>query len=144
MVTKKAGIEYLKAVPMFSSLSQKDLGKLFDQAKFVAHGDGHTIVEQGGGGIGFHLILDGKVKVVRSGRTLTTLGPGKFFGEMTLIDEQPRSATIVTDGPAELLALSSWVFRPMVKKNPEMAWKLLVHLTGRLREEQTARDAATS
>lgn len=144
MVTKKDGIVKLQAVPMFSALSQRGLGKLFEQAKTVTHDAGHQIVKQGGGGVGFHLILSGKVKVVRGEKTIATLGPGQFFGEMTLIDDQPRSATIVAETSTESLVLSSWDFKPMVKKNPEMAWNLLVHLTGRLREEQSGRDAATS
>jgi CRP-like cAMP-binding protein len=144
VVTKAAGVEKLKAVPMFSGLSQKTLSRLFDQASIVNHEAGHTIVKQGSGGVGFHLILDGEVKVVRGGKTINRLGPGKFFGEMTLIDDQPRSATVVAETPVESLTLSSWEFKPMVKNNPEMAWKLLVHLTGRLREEQSARDAAIS
>lgn len=144
MVTKKVAIEKLGDVPLFATASQKDLASIFDLARVVQYGDGVSLVSEGETGFGFHLILEGEVKVVRKGRTVATLGSGDFFGEMSLIDDQPRSASIVATGSVESLVLGGWEFKPMLKKNPTLAWKLLVHLTGRLRDEQSARDAATS
>jgi CRP-like cAMP-binding protein len=142
VVTKKDGLAKLKAVPMFESLSQKELANLFDHARTVEHTAGHEIVTEGTGGLGFHLILTGEARVIRGGRKIATLGPSDFFGEMSLIDDRPRSASIIAETPVETLVLASWDFKPMVKSNADLAWKLLVHATGRLRAEQSARDAA--
>ena len=72
---------------------------------------------------------------------MATLGPGEFFGEMALVDDGPRSASIFADSELTTLVISKWEFRPLVKSHPELAWKLIEHLVVRLREEQTGRDA---
>lgn len=102
------------------------------------HRAGRSVVTERKGGVGFHLILDGEADVVRGGRTMAKLGPGDFFGEMTLIDGAPRSASVIAATDVTTMVLSQWEFRPLVKANPEMAWRLIVHLTGRIREEQQA------
>ena len=81
---------------------------------------------------------------MRGGRTVTRLGPGEFYGEMALIDQGARTATVIAATPLTVLAIAAWDFRPLVKRRPEMAWKLLVHLTGRLREAQKQQDALRS
>lgn len=141
MVTQKESIERLGSVPLFEGLTKTDLKHLVGISKVVDHGADHTIVSEGESGAGFHLILAGEAKVVRGNKTLARLGPGDFFGEMALIDAGPRTATVVGDGPLTTLAITAWDFRPLVKTRPDLAWKLLVHLTKRLREEQEGRDA---
>ncbi len=126
-------------VPLFSDLSQKELGRVIDRTKEMVHGEGDSIVTEGHGGIGFHLILDGTAKVVRGGRKVADLGPGEFFGEMTLIDGAPRSASVIATSDLATMVLPSWEFRPLVKAHPEMAWKLITYLNRRVREEQGAR-----
>lgn len=137
MPSKKDGIALLKAVPMFSEVSQRDLGRVWSFVKIVEHGDGSRIVDEDRLGVGFHLIIEGNVEVVRTGRRLT-LGPGDFFGEVSLIDGGPRTATVIAKGPVTVAALSAWEFKSIVKESPEMMWKLLLHMTRRLREEQSA------
>jgi CRP/FNR family transcriptional regulator len=60
---------------------------------------------------------------------------------MALVDDGPRSATVLADTDLFTVVLSKWEFRPLVKDHPEMAWKMIEHLVGRVREEQTGRDA---
>jgi CRP/FNR family transcriptional regulator, cyclic AMP receptor protein len=144
LASKKEKAEKLGAVPLFSGLSQKDIGRLVDMSKETVHSAGQSVVTQGKGGVGFHLIVEGQAKVTRGGRVVANLGPGDFFGEMTLIDGAPRSATVTAETDLTTVVLSQWEFRPLVKASPDMAWKLIVHLTGRLREEQKASDAALS
>lgn len=144
LATKKEKVEKLSSVPLFSELSQKDLGRLCDMSKETVHRAGQSVVTEGRGGVGFHLILSGEAKVVRGGRTVANLGPGDFFGEMTLIDGAPRSATVFAETDLTTAVLSQWEFRPLVKASPDMAWKLIVYLTGRVREEQKASDAVLS
>ena len=141
MVTKKERLERLGSVRLFEELSKAELRYLDDIGKIVNHSEGHIIIGEGDRAAGFHLILDGEARVVRRGRTVARLGRGEFFGEMALIDEGPRTATVLAATPLTILAISGWDFRPLVKRRPEMAWKLLVHLTGRLRQAQKREDA---
>ena len=136
MISKKDGIVRLQGVPMFAGLSQKDLARVWDLIKIVQHDADHRVVSEGHSGVGFHLILTGQAVVERKGKKFP-LGPGAFFGEMSLIDGGPRTASVTTVTAVEAATLSAAGFKSIVKKNPEMAWNLLVHLTGRLREEQS-------
>lgn len=141
MATKKEKLERLGTVPLFADLGAKDLERVLSTSKEVTHADGDTVVTAGRGGVGFHLILDGKAKVIRNGRTAATLGVGDFFGEMALVDDGPRSASVLAEGDLTTLVISKWDFRPLVKDHPALAWRLIEYLTARVREEQTGRDA---
>jgi CRP-like cAMP-binding protein len=110
-------------------------------AKETYHNSGDAIVTEGRGGVGFHLIIDGEANVIRGGRTVAKLAPGEFFGEMALVDDAPRSASVVAESDLTTIVISKWEFRPLVKSHPELAWKLIEHLVARVREEQTGRDA---
>ncbi|MGH8870405.1 MAG: cyclic nucleotide-binding domain-containing protein [Acidimicrobiia bacterium] len=141
MATKQEKIDLLGGVPLFSDLSKKDLSRILNTAKETVHDEGETVITEGRGGVGFHLITQGKAKVVRGGRTVAILGPGEFFGEMALVDDAPRSASVIADSELGTLAISKWEFRPLIKAHPELAWKMIEHLVVRVREEQTGRDA---
>ncbi|MGH3667615.1 MAG: cyclic nucleotide-binding domain-containing protein, partial [Acidimicrobiia bacterium] len=82
MATKQESLQLLGGVPFLSDLSKRDLNKVLAIAKATLHAEGSEVMTEGRGGVGFHLITDGKAKVQRSGRTVATLGPGEFFGEM--------------------------------------------------------------
>ncbi len=142
MATKQEKLDLLGGVPLFHDLSKKDLERILDTAKETLHKEGDSIITEGRGGVGFHLITDGKAKVVRAGRTVATLGPGEFFGEMALVDDAPRSASVSAETDLATIVISKWEFRPLVRSHPELAWKLIEHLVARVREEQTGRDAA--
>jgi CRP/FNR family transcriptional regulator len=109
--------------------------------KETFHVAGDSVIDEGRAGIGFHLILEGEANVLRNGRTAARLGPGEFFGEMALVDDGPRSATVAAASDLTTVVLSKWEFRPLLKDHPEMAWKMIEHLVARVREEQTGRDA---
>lgn len=141
MVTKKERLERLGAVRLFEGLSKTDLKHLNEIAKVVQHSKDHTIISKGDATAGFQLILEGEARVSRGGRTVARLGPGEFYGEMALIDQGARTASVTAATHMTVLAIAEWDFRPLVKSRPEMAWKLLVHLTGRLREAQKQQDA---
>lgn len=143
MISKKDGIALLRKVPMFSDLSNRDLGRLWDQMKIVRHDAGHRIVTEGRAGHGFHLLLDGEVRVERKNKRIK-LGPGSFFGEMSLIDDGPRTASVVAVTPVVTATMTSGGFRSVTKKQPDLLWKLLVHQTTRLREEQSINATLTS
>ena len=143
MTTKKAGIALLKGVPMFGDLSQAELSAVWASFKVVEHKAGETVLAEGRGGSGFHMIVTGEAKVSRK-RTKVVLRPGQFFGELSMIDEGPRSASVTAETDLETAMIDRFEFKLLIEHNPKIAWKLIVHLSTRLREEQSAADGLTS
>ena len=132
-MAKKDALTKLASVPIFEGLSKRELDAIYRVAKEIDFEPGHAILEEGSTGVGFHLILDGRADVVVGGRKRATLGPGDYFGEMSLLDGGPRSATVRTATRVRTLALTSWAFLPLLDKNPSIAKKMLVELSRRLR-----------
>ncbi len=128
----------LGTVPFFSGLGEKKRKSIASQGKELSYKAGSSIVDEGTMGVGFYLIVDGKAEVRKGGRVLATLGKGQFFGEMSLIDEQPRSADVVAVSPTKCWALSSWAFDAIVKTNPEVALTMLKEMVKRLRSAQSS------
>jgi CRP/FNR family cyclic AMP-dependent transcriptional regulator len=128
-----APIELVQQVPLFSDLSKKEaeeLARTFKERTFAA---GDVIAAEGQRGIGFFLIASGTAKVTRGGEDRITLGPGDYFGEIALIDDGPRTATVTADTDLHCYGLTSWEFKPLVETNAEIAWKLLEGLAKRVR-----------
>ena len=140
MFGKREMVERLGQVRLFKELSKSDLREIEDIGKVVQHAAGHTIMEQGESGAGFHMILSGEARVVRGGRTVVRLGPGEVFGEMALIDGGPRTATVIAETDTTTFAIVTWDFRTLVRKRPGMCWSLLISMTERLREAQKRED----
>ena len=132
-------LEQLRSVPLFAGLSDRALKDILGRTKVVEHG-GSEIVEEGHGAVGFHLILDGNVTVLQGGEVLRTLGPGDHFGEISLLDGKPRSATIRPDGPVRTLSISAWGFKPLLEKHPDISYQLLLGLCAHLREAESRVD----
>lgn len=132
-------LERLRSVPLFEGLSDKELKDVLGQTRVIEHDADREIIEEGHGSAGFHLILDGSVTVLQNGGVRRTLGPGDYFGEISLIDGKPRSATIRTDAPVRTLSLTAWGFAPLLDAHPSLARKLLLGLCGHLRAAE-ARD----
>jgi CRP-like cAMP-binding protein len=128
----------LGTVPFFSSLGKKERSSLVSQGKERSFKAGDLIVGEGAPGVGFHLILDGKAEVRKGSRVLATLGKGQFFGEMSLIDDQPRSADVIAVAPTKCWVLTSWTFAGIVKTNPEVALVMLKEMVKRLRAAQSS------
>ncbi len=125
------------SVPFFGGLQEKTRKVVASQGKQLSYKAGDSIVDEGTMGVGFYLILDGKAEVRKEGKILATLGKGQFFGEMSLIDEQPRSADVVAVAPTKCWALTSWAFVALVKTHPEIALSMLKELVKRLRAAQS-------
>jgi CRP/FNR family cyclic AMP-dependent transcriptional regulator len=128
----------LECVPFFSRFNRKRLRTVVESGKEYKYKPGHTIVKEGTEGVGFHMIPDGKVEVRKGRKILATLSKGQFFGEMSLIDEQPGSADVVTVEPTQCFVLSSSAFSALVKKHPELALLMLMELVKRLRLAQSS------
>ena len=129
--------ELLKRVPLFQGLDDKHidtLSRTFTDRTFSA---GQDITNEGGGGVGFFVIEEGEVSVSVGGEARRTFGPGDYFGEVALIDEGARSATITAKTDVKAHGLTPWQFRPLVEENASIAWPLLVSMAQRLREVES-------
>jgi CRP/FNR family transcriptional regulator, cyclic AMP receptor protein len=123
----------LKSVPIFEGLTKKEIQAVMGSAKEIDYPAGKEIVKEGATGVGFHLILEGEANVIVGDHPQARLGPGDYFGEMSLIDGGPRSATVKADSAVRTLSLASWEFTPLLDTNPSIARKMLVELSRRLR-----------
>jgi CRP/FNR family cyclic AMP-dependent transcriptional regulator len=125
----------LQNVPLFSALETKELRHIADSFKEHRYEANQVIEGEGEKGVSFFLIKDGQVWIKKGNKTLANLGPGKFFGEMALLDGKPRSATAMTgDDPATCLVITSWAWEGFLKTKPEIAIALLKEVATRLRE----------
>jgi CRP/FNR family cyclic AMP-dependent transcriptional regulator len=127
----------LGRVPLFEAVPKKDLQRLARSFSGRTFAPGREIVVEGSRGIGFFVIESGEAAVTRQGEEIRQLGPGDWFGEMALIDQGPRSATVVARSELRCHAMTPWSFRPVVEAHGEIAWPLLETLVARLRETET-------
>ena len=133
----------LKRVPLFSSLSQRELRRLARDFREREVEPGARVVAEGDkSGVSFFVIVDGTATVSMDGNEVTHLGPGDHFGELSLISERVRSATVSADGPMRCLVLGFWDFRRFAKENPDVSWKLLEHVVELLSKEREDRAGA--
>ncbi len=132
-MAKTDPVKMLAGVPLFAELSKRDLQALARSAKEVRHREGAILAREGEPGIGFFLILDGTAAVTVRGRDRAKMGPGDFFGEISLLDNGPRSATVTAATPIHVMGLTQWVFKRLVESNPTIALKMLKTMAARLR-----------
>jgi len=125
------------SVPFFSGLDKKQLRAVTEGGRERSFRAGDKIVSEGDMGIGFYLVLEGKVEVRKGAKVLATLSKGQFFGEMSLIDEERRSADVFAVEPTKCFLLTPWIFTGLVKKNPGIAMGMLKELAKRLRTAQS-------
>jgi CRP/FNR family cyclic AMP-dependent transcriptional regulator len=133
VVSDRDVVKWLSEVPLFSELSRKELAALARNAKEVHHRSGAVLAREGESGLGFFLIVDGTATVSVSGKARRKMGPGDFFGEISLLDNGPRSATVTADTPVQLVGLTQWNFKRMVESSPAIATKMLKTMASRLR-----------
>jgi len=125
--------EFLARVPVFANCNAEEIRAIASVAQESFFQPGQIIVTQGTPGQVFYLILSGRVEILRDGVSLGAFGPGDFFGEMSLLDQAPRSATIRALDQSACLMLSNWDFKSLLEKHPSIAVKLLEVLSRRLR-----------
>lgn len=126
-------MEMLGNVPLFSGLSRRQLKELAVVSHEVVFDVATTVIERGQPGDEFFVVADGVADVRRGSVTLARLETGGFFGEMSLLDDGPRTATVTTSGPATLLAIDRATFRAVLLSCPDVALSLLTTLSGRVR-----------
>ena len=125
--------DMLEKCPLWSGLDRQDFKAIVKISKEQKFESGETIVKKGEEGTGFYLVLEGAVEVRSNGNTLSKLGAGQFFGEMSVVDTQPRSADVVTVEPSRVLFLSAWSFKSLISERPRIAVKMLQEFVRRLR-----------
>jgi CRP-like cAMP-binding protein len=127
----RAGL--LAGAPLLAGVDAAGLDAIAQRVVEVEFPKDHVIARQGEVGTGFFMVARGAVRVVRDGTTITRLGPGDFFGELSVLDGRPRVAQVVADEPTVCLALATWDFEAVVKEQPAVALAILRGLAGRLR-----------
>jgi CRP/FNR family cyclic AMP-dependent transcriptional regulator len=117
--------ELLGRVPLFSGLDPRELETISRTVHERTFNAGDTVAEEGQGGVGFFVIKSGEAKVTVGGDEVRRLGPGDYFGEIALISEGSRTATVTAESQLECYGLTPWEFRPLVQTNAGIAWKIL-------------------
>ncbi len=124
--------EQLRQIPIFSGLDDRELQTIARELRERTFSAGETVTTEGRSGVGFFVIGDGQATVSIGGNEVRKLGPGDHFGEIALLTDAPRSATIVADTELQCFGLTPWEFRPIVEGNGTIAWKLLEQLAKQL------------
>lgn len=131
--------EALASTKLLSSLDRKTVKRLADQGKHRSYAAGEVIIREGAPASALYIILSGKVhfEVAEGGPApVATAGRGDFFGELALIEEHPRSATVIADEPTECILFVAWEFTALLKEFPEMAVPLMNALIARLHRRE--------
>jgi CRP-like cAMP-binding protein len=118
-------VNLLRKVPLFSDLDNRELQEIAGSMKQRTFSPGQQIAVEGESGVGFFVIEDGEAKVTVHGDEVRRLGPGDYFGELALISQGARTATVTADTDLKTYGMTFWDFRPLVEDTPGIAWKLL-------------------
>jgi len=124
-------IDLLRSVPLFAECSQKELGRIAAIADELYQPEGTRLIEEGKKGREFFVLVDGTADVRRTGRKLRTMGTGDFFGEIALITDAPRSATVTATSPVRVLVITSQAFQRLLADTATLQPKVLAALAER-------------
>ena len=134
MARRDAYIQHLTQVPLFSACSQDELKKVARRTTDIPVTDGHILCQEGERGLEFFVIVNGRAKVTRKGRKVGELGPGDFFGELALLIDADRNATVTALTPMEAIVLSRRDFEAALADAPRMTRKIMQGMARRLAE----------
>jgi CRP/FNR family cyclic AMP-dependent transcriptional regulator len=137
-MANESAVDLLSKVDLFSALTQNELAMVADAGKEVHFTAGHAIVSEGEQGVGFHMIREGKASVTVGGQARSNLGPGDYFGEIAIIDNGPRSASVTADTDVTTFSIASWDFLPVLTENIELTKKILLGLCRRIRSAESS------
>ena len=127
-------VDLLERVPIFQGLDGRELERIAGSMKQRTFHAGDTVTAEGQGGVGFFVIESGEAKVTIGGRDRRTLGPGDYFGEVALLTDSPRTATITAETDLRCYGMTSWDFKPLVESHSSIAWKLLQTMAKKYQE----------
>jgi CRP/FNR family transcriptional regulator, cyclic AMP receptor protein len=129
---RDAKVELLKKVPLFSGCSKSELRELAKTADELDVREGTVLTREGKSGREFFVLISGSARVTKSGRKIAELGPGDWLGEIALITDSPRTATVTATSPVDLLVITDRRFRTVVETMPSIAMKVLASVGQRL------------
>jgi CRP/FNR family transcriptional regulator, cyclic AMP receptor protein len=132
MLHRDRKIDLLKDVPLFAGCSKKELGQVARLADEIDLRAGKTLIKEGTTGREFFVLVDGTAEIRRKGKKIDSAGPGDFFGEMALLSDQPRNATVVTTSPVDALVVTARNFQALIESNPLIALKVMRAVAERL------------
>lgn len=129
----RPSVELLQRIPLFAELEPRELERLSGSFKERTFEAGKPIATEGEGGAGFFVIESGEASVTVQGDERGRLGPGDYFGDVAMIDQGDRTATIQAESDLKCYGLTFWDFRPLVESDARIAWPLLQAMAKRLR-----------
>ena len=129
---------HLQGVPFFSGLSKRELAKVAQSADEVDVKEGEALAREGEFGQEFFVIADGTAEVTRDGAQLAKLGPGDFFGEMSLLGDDKRMATVTATSPMRVLVMTRGSFRSIDREMPEVHTRVVEAIEARRAAAQTS------
>ena len=128
--------QLLATVPLTAGLEERVRRRLAGIGRVRAYPGGTTIVEEGASATALYIVVSGRARIVRGGQTIGEVARGDFFGELALIEEQPRSATVVADEDTECLLFPAWEFTALLAEHPELAVPIMRALIARLHKHE--------
>jgi CRP-like cAMP-binding protein len=128
--------ERLAQIPLFAGLSKKDLKKVSSLATRLDLPAGKELTHQGSVGNEFLVVLDGEVDVIIDGKVIASRGAGDYFGEIALLDDRPRVATVLAKTPVSVEVIGRREFKALIEDQPEIAQQLLATMAQRLAEDE--------
>ena len=129
----RASVDTLRKVPLFAGLDDKELQEIANSMRERRFKAGDTVTQEGAGGVGFFIVEEGEAAVTVGGETRGSVKPGDYFGEIALINESPRTATLTASSDMLCYGMTPWDFRPLVETNSTIAWKLLTAMAEKMR-----------
>ena len=132
---RDAKIELLKSVPLFAGCSKNELRQLAKTADEIDLRQGTVLTREGRPGREFFVLIDGTAEVTRKGKKIADLGPGDWLGEIALITDSPRTATVTATSAVDVLVITDRRFRTVVETMPSIALKVLACLGERLNSD---------
>jgi CRP/FNR family transcriptional regulator, cyclic AMP receptor protein len=132
MLRKNAKVELIRGVPLFAECSRKDLNEIAGIADEIDLREGKELTKEGGAGREFFILVDGTADVTKGSRRVNPLGPGDFFGEIALVTQRPRTASVVATSPVRALVITGRSFRTLLDHQPEIQGKVMAALAARL------------
>lgn len=128
--------QQLASVPLLAGLDDRSRRRLAEIGKRRTYAADESIVKEGSTGTALYIVLSGTARVERGGEKLGELNPGDFFGELALIEEHPRSATVIATEPTDCLLFPAWEFTALLEEHPVIALPIMRALIGRLHRRE--------
>ncbi len=133
MLRRNEKVELIKRVPLFADCSRSELGQIAQLADEIDLAEGKELTRLGQPGYEFFVLLEGEADVTQDGRSINTLHAGDFFGEIALVEDSPRTATVTATTPVRLLVITNRAFKRLLQEQHEIQRKVLVALAERVK-----------